>query len=192
MCGHAADVAPMCLTGAAGLVTTGGKKKRPRTPRKQSTPRTKHVCTAVDAASPPPVPGFVAKRTREQGRDDNADVVPNENHAPMLQAVNAGGGAVLADMNDMCGMRNRMRDMQTLPSPAQPLLPALRDTRDTSGGRQEAIGKGDKGTKMTRAESLEEKASSVGQPRQGLQQVPLAANLKINASTLILNTKKIC
>jgi hypothetical protein len=137
------------------------------------------------------VPGFVAgsggKRLRGQGRDDHADGVPDEAPAPLLQAVDAGGGAVLTDNDDLCGMRNGLRDVQAPPRPPQPILPA---SRDTSGGRQEGIGGGDKGARVARTESVEEKASSAGLGRRGLQQVVQQVRiLKINASTLIRNTK---
>lgn len=86
---------------------------------------------------------------------------------------------MLTDEDDMHGMRNPMRDMQAPPLPPQPLLPA---SRDVSGGRQEGSGGGDKGARVARTESLEEKASSAGQWRRGLQhvlqQVPLCESSK--------------
>lgn len=174
------------VTGAAGAGATGGRKKRPRTPRTPRTPRITHVRSAADATSPPAgVPGFVAgsggKRQRGQGRDDDADGVgvPNEAPAPLLQALE--GGAVLTDKDDMHGMRNPMRDLQA------PLLSA---SRDMSGGRQEGSGGGDKGARVARTEGLEEKASSAGQWRRGLQQVLQQVSLSANPQNTSLNADK--
>jgi hypothetical protein len=147
-----------------------------------------HVRSAVDATSPPAgVPEFVAgsggKWQRGQGRDDDADGVgvPNEAPAPLLQAADAGGGAVLTDKDDIHGMRNPICDFQ------DPLLPA---SRDMSGWWQEGSGGGDKGARVARTEDLEEKASSAGQWRRGLQQVLQQVPLSANPQNKRLNADK--